>query len=190
MNMTNEDDPDRRLAGWTARISRRQFIQGAVIATSTVTCASALAFDAASAPAATAAAGGLTPAEGRLLTAVLNHLIPAEGVMAAAGDLGVGAFIEHLLGDAPHLKPPIVGVLAKVNDRGQWCDLSDAERDRLLEDIQQHHTQMFDVLLQAAYTGYYGHSNIVAALEGRHRGEPSQHALSRSPGESATTGGI
>src|SRR5258708_7066603 len=52
----------------------------------------------------TAAPGVLSDDERRLLTAVLNHIIPAGGHAPGAGDIGVSAMIERALASSATLR--------------------------------------------------------------------------------------
>ena len=159
-----------------APISRRTFIEGVVAAS---TAAGAVAVDARSAaagpPPATADAGGgapvagdapalevLTPEQGRLLAAVLNRLVPAAGAMPAAGDAGVLGYIDQALLDAPQLRRPVIDLLDELRACG-FARLSGAAQDERLRRLAADRPASFDVLLHAAYAGYYSNPSVLTA---------------------------
>lgn len=162
MKKQTGEHPDPMSVAGSAPISRRTFIQG-VVAASAATSLSAAPM-AAFSPDATAT-GVLTTAQKTALTSVLNHLIPREGVMPAAGEIGIGSFIEQAISAAPHLRHPITAVLAALPE-GDLARLSDEDMRVRLESVERTHPEAFDLLLQATYTGYYRHSAVLAALGG------------------------
>jgi hypothetical protein len=144
-------------------ISRRQFMQGVMLASAT---AASLATS--PAPAAGLSSGTattvLTPVQNRVLALVLNRIIPAHGIVPGAGDLGVAGFIDQALEAAPHLRARIVGLLASLPDEQTLRQLPDAELDALLQRLESDQRHSFDLLLQATYTGYYSHAQVQNAL--------------------------
>ena len=139
-------------------VSRRAFIQG-VIATS-----AAAGIGAFSTAAAGTAPKVLTKEQSRVLELVLNHLIPANGVMPAAGDLGIAGFIDRVMDEAPHLRRPIIRLLAALPDQHVITRLSADQVDGLLHRLEQEQNEAFDILLQATYTGYYSHPQVLATI--------------------------
>ncbi len=175
--MAKQRDADARQELESA-ISRRKFIQGA-LAASAASGAGALATttEAGTLPTPTqtlnrAGAGSeeeesfriLTPEQGLLLAAVLNRIIPANEVMPGAGDVGVAHFIDAVLVDAPHLRRHIIGFLTEVEAQGGSSRLSAAELDEMLQRMSQDRKESFDLLLQAANTGYYSEPQVLAAI--------------------------
>jgi hypothetical protein len=145
-------------------ISRRAFIRDAVVASAAATAAAAWPVTAVGAPS-PSAYQALTGGQQRSLERVLNRLIPAEGAMPAAGDLGIVGFIEKALEAAPHLRSPVVGLLAALPDEARFRRMSDAEADAILEQLAAEHPKEFDLVVQATYTGYYSHSRVQEILE-------------------------
>src|SRR5262245_6627412 len=128
---TNQNPPEP--------ISRRTFLQGvmaASAATSVVTGLPASAGALAGAAVAATAPQILTAEQGRVLGAVLNRLIPSEGKMPGAGDLGITSFIDTALGAAPHLRRHVMGVLATLPDGDRLAELRDEQLDDLLQRIE------------------------------------------------------
>ena len=171
---TKQDEEGRRQPD--APISRRTFIGGVVAASTAAGAVAATARSAAAgAPASTADAGGgarvagdaaalevLTPEQVRVLVAVLNRLVPADDVMPAAGDAGVAGYIDQVLRDAPHLRRPVIDLLDELCG-GAFIQLSAAEQDRRLRRLASDRAASFEILLHAAYTGYYSDPQILTA---------------------------
>ena len=145
-----------------AGMPRRKFIQGAIVA-SAATSVAGWPTPVAAAPVAPPVQV-LTAGHKGLLTTVLNRLVPAEGSLPGAGDLGMAEFIDRALGVAPHLRRHIVGVLAGLPDEAALAQLSDTEAERLLRRVEEAQPEAFDILVQATYTGYYSHTQVLTVL--------------------------
>ena len=159
-------------------VSRRKFIQGAVVASAAAGAAAlpATAHGGASPtppldPPEVAGAAEearvytvLTAEQGLVLAAVLNRIIPANDVMPGAGDVGTARFIDGVLADAPHLRRRVIAVLNEADAREGFMGLSAAEQDTRLQKIARENKESFDTLLQAAYTGYYSEPQVLAAI--------------------------
>jgi hypothetical protein len=153
---------------WT--ISRRRFLEGVIVASGATGVG--LAAIAGRAPSGTAAASNgssigfrvFTQEQGDLLTVLLNRIVPADGNMPAAGDIGVGRYIDGVLADAPHLRRPILDVITEVQAAAAAAPLSGDQLDHVLGAIEQRQKTSFDVLLQATYTGYYSHPQVLNAI--------------------------
>jgi hypothetical protein len=159
-------------------MSRRTFLQDVMVFSAAATAVSlpaatagvrAAGTSAESAQALASVAGGtglkvLTPEEGRLLTLVLDRLVPAEGTKPGAGDIGITAYIDGVLADAPHLRRPILDVLTRVQTAGAFAPDSGASLDEVLRGVERDEKASFEVLLQATYTGYYNHPQVLHAI--------------------------
>ena len=154
-------------------VSRRTFLQSVIVASAAT---GAAALPASTAPAvgkaATSAAAPeahatafkvLTDEQGDLLTMVLNRLVPAEGTMPGAGDIGIAQFIDGAMMDAPHLRQPILDVLGEVHVAG-LRGRDGAAVDEVLTRVQREQQASFEVLLQATYTGYYSDPRVLDAI--------------------------
>ena len=146
-------------------ISRRKFLQSVIVASAAT---SAVSFQ----PSVGAAAGAVTAGDGlkvltseqhELLTAVLNHLIPEEGKMPGAGDLGVAGYVDSVLADAPHMRRPVFDVLMQTA-----TSLAEDDREEdingILAGIQSRAPESFEALTQVTYTGYYNHPRVLEAI--------------------------
>ena len=169
-------------------VSRRRFLQS-VIAASAATGAAAVLPGAAAAavPAAAAATVDLTAAagaaaaasaflvftedEGALFARVANRLIPPHGEMPGAGDIGLATFVDGVLADAAHLRQPILDILHLVRAADE-CEIgTDEGLDAVLARIEQGHPAAFTSMLEAVYTGYYSHEDVLEALGWEHPGD-------------------
>jgi hypothetical protein len=143
-------------------MSRRSFVQQ-VVAASAVTSLTTVSLEALSMPPG-AAAGVLTNDQRRVLVRVLDRLIPREGAMPGAGEIGTAAFVEEELRGAPHLRTSVVAVIDALPDAAGLQGLSEADLHARLAAIEQQQPEAFGALLQTTYRGYYGHPAVVAAL--------------------------
>ena len=99
-----------------------------------------------------------------MLAAVLNRIIPATDVMPGAGDVGVARFVDGVLVDAPHLRPRITSLLHATDAGERFASLHETEQDARLREVARREQASFDMLLQAAYTGYYSEPRVLAAI--------------------------
>jgi hypothetical protein len=145
-------------------ISRRQFIHGVMIASATAAGLAALPSTADGVPP-SIAIKDLTSEQVQKLTSVLNQIVPGNGVMPAAGDLGVARFIGQALEAAPHLRHHILGVLAALPEGQAFTQLPDtAATDAMLHRLESEQRDSFDLLVQATYVGYYSHARVQEIL--------------------------
>lgn len=105
----------------------------------------------------------ISPSEGEILTAVLNRLVPAEGALPQAGDLGVATFIDQVAVEVPGLKAELLEVIGAW-PCGPGADAVEHDPDELLRVMQQRIPASFENVLRAAYIGYYSHPAVLAAL--------------------------
>lgn len=105
----------------------------------------------------------LARTETALLTRVLDRLIPSAGVMPGAGEVGVTQFIDDLVVDAPHLRPPIVDILGSVG-AATPAPVTDEQMDAALHRAELESPEAFGMLVHATYTGYYCHPEVLDAI--------------------------
>lgn len=106
-----------------------------------------------------------TQGQRHIVTAVLDRIIPAEGVMPGAGDVGIAGFIEHVLRQGPVLRQPILALINALPSDGTADSLTGPALDAWLQRIEQEQPGSFNLFLQATYTGYYGHPDVLAVLD-------------------------
>ena len=167
-------------------VSRRQFLQSVIVASGATGAVAALpGAAAASIPAAAAVAAGdlaaaaaaasafliFTDDEAALFSRVANRLIPAQGAMPGGGDIGLATFVDGVLADAAHLRQPILDVLRLVRSADEAQVATDDGLDAVLARIEQAHPAAFASMLEAVYTGYYSHENVLQAIGWEHPGQ-------------------
>ena len=107
-----------------------------------------------------------TEAQRRLLTEVLNRIIPAEGEFPGAGGLGLAGFVERVAGQSARLRRLFTEGLAQIEiaafrqHNAQFSELSDGARDSTLREIQTQFPEFFTELLRQCYNGYYTNPRI------------------------------
>ena len=105
--------------------------------------------------------------EGRLLSAVLDRLVPAsaDGRVPAAGALGVADF----LADRASANPPLAALFGQVlaqaealaEARGAHFDALDAAgRDAIVETLEREAPDAFAALVRHVYMGYYSRADV------------------------------
>ena len=105
-------------------------------------------------------------AQQSLLTAALNCIIPEEGSMPGAGDLGVIEFIEKLVAPDPKLRRLVneglsqIVVAASVQSGQEFVDLDKDDQNEALKEVQAQQPAFFDFLLRQCYNGYYTNAQI------------------------------
>ncbi len=106
----------------------------------------------------------------RLLTAVLNRIVPAGNGLPGAGDLGVGATVESTLGQAPAQRRLLLDGLTEIqlaSGRGAGRDFTELEaeqQDDVLRDVESAHPAFFSALVDHTYRGYYTLPAVHAAI--------------------------
>ena len=164
--MSTQHEKDEKTRAAQGAVSRRRFMQGVMAASAAAgtvglpTAAAAVS----PTPPGTTLTKILTDDQSRALPTVLNHLIPPEGALPGAGALGVAAFIETALAQGPHLRRHIVGVMSALPNSGTLGQLTADQAEVQLGRIEQAMPESFGILLQATYTGYYSHPQVVTAL--------------------------
>lgn len=140
-------------------LSRRALLQSVIVASA------AVAFPRTGAASGTAGAQPRRRArtETALLTRVLDRLIPSEGVMPGAGEVGVAQFINDLVVEAPHLRRPIGDILGSVGAANP-APVTDEQMDAALHRAELEHPEEFRLLVHATYTGYYSHPEVLDAI--------------------------
>ncbi|MAM64826.1 MAG: hypothetical protein CL702_00395 [Chloroflexi bacterium] len=101
-----------------------------------------------------------------LLTSVLNRLIPAEGQLPGAGDLGLVTFLETVIEGEAQLNRLFNAGLAQIEiaagnrDSSGFQALTDAGKDAALKEVEASHPQFFDALVLQTYNGYYTNPSV------------------------------
>ena len=105
-----------------------------------------------------------------LLAAVLNRIIPANDQMPAAGDLGIGTFIEGVAaGNSDLIRLfneglTAIAVAAGQNPTQAFESLSNVAKDELLKAVEVDYPAFFDQLVLQTYNGYYTNTEVFKAI--------------------------
>ena len=102
----------------------------------------------------------------KLLSAVLNRIIPAEGQWLGAGDLEVGDFIEGTVSKKNGLRRLFteglasIEIIASQEDGAAFQSLTGQAQDAVLQVVENQHTTFFAELVRQCYNGYYTNPSI------------------------------
>jgi Gluconate 2-dehydrogenase subunit 3 len=136
----------------------------------------------------TTAPGVLSDAERRLLTAVLNVIIPAGDGAPGAGEIGVAASIERTLAASAPLRRLFLDGLVAIdveadrrNADGSSDDFVALDPDAqlsVLRSVEDAYPAFFAALVEHTYRGYYTDPRVYAAIGYDHRPpQPLGHYL-------------
>ena len=104
-----------------------------------------------------------------LLTEVLNRIVPANGDLPSAGDLGIAAFIESAVSTDPSLRRLFTDGLAQINitasqNGNDFLELSDSAKDEVLKNVESHNGPFFSTMVRQCYNGYYTNETVLASI--------------------------
>ena len=107
-----------------------------------------------------------------LLRAVLNRIVPAGGDLTAAGDLGVGDFVEEVAAETSvHRRLFIDGLvqieLAAAERGGAFVTLAAAVQTDVLRAVESRSPAFFQALVTQTYRGYYTNETVFNLLKYR-----------------------
>ncbi|MCH7712937.1 MAG: gluconate 2-dehydrogenase subunit 3 family protein [Chloroflexi bacterium] len=108
--------------------------------------------------------------QSQTLTAALNRIIPVEGDMPGAGDLGVARFIEAAAAVSPAKTRLFTQGLATIEVTSTrltgkaFAAATGPEQDQTLESMESSQPAFFDELVRQAYNGYYTDPRVFEAL--------------------------
>ena len=114
----------------------------------------------------------LDDAQRGLLTAALNRIVPADGEMPGAGDLGIAAFVESVAsGSAARRRLLMEGLvqieLAASERGGPFAGLGEAAQVDALRAVEEANPAFFQELVTQAYRGYYTNETVCSLLSYR-----------------------
>jgi hypothetical protein len=110
-----------------------------------------------------------TDDQSTLLTAVLNKIVPANGNLPSAGDLGIAVFIESAINADPALRRLFTEGLAQISitasQRGNdFSGLSDSDKDEVLKEVESNNSLYFSTLVRQCYNGYYTNETVLSII--------------------------
>lgn len=114
----------------------------------------------------------LDGAQRNLLAAVLNRIVPAEGAMPAAGDLGIAAFVESVAAGSSAARRRLLDGLTRIEltanvPGSSFGDLSPAAQDGVLQTVAAASPAFFQELVTQTYRGYYTNESVYNLLSYR-----------------------
>ncbi|MDA0734934.1 MAG: gluconate 2-dehydrogenase subunit 3 family protein [Chloroflexi bacterium] len=107
-----------------------------------------------------------TEAQQSLLTSALNRIIPADGKMPGAGDLGLIEFVEEAVAPDPKLRRLVndglaqIAISASLQSGQEFSELGKDGQNAVLKEVQSQQPAFFDFLLRQCYNGYYTNPQI------------------------------
>ena len=111
-----------------------------------------------------------TEAQRDLLAGVLNRIIPPEGTLPGAGDLGLADFIEGVVATQPQLRRLFINGLAQIGITAgrqgttEFQALADESKDAALKEVEASNPEFFEALVRQTYNGYYTDASIFQQL--------------------------
>ena len=104
-----------------------------------------------------------------LVSAVLDRLIPPQGGMPGAGEVGVAEYIDGVAaGSAGLARAFSAGLqdieIAAARVGAGFEELDGERRDEVLRGVEADSPEFFDALVRHTYNGYYGNAKVVEAL--------------------------
>jgi hypothetical protein len=111
-----------------------------------------------------------TDGQRELLTQVLDRIVPSDGGLLGAGELGAGEYVESAVAGSPPQTRLFIDGLAQIAIAGHesqsagFADLSDERKDEVLRAVESAEPEFFEELVRHTYIGYYSDLRVVAAL--------------------------
>ncbi len=111
----------------------------------------------------------LSQKQQRILSSVLDCIIPKTGVLPGAGELGVAEHVEGVSGTTQHNRRRLSEGLKAIDVNSfmmyarEFDDLSDDEKICLLQRLESELPDFFQLLIKETYSGYYTNFKILKA---------------------------
>jgi hypothetical protein len=111
-----------------------------------------------------------TNTQRELLRAILDRIIPASGAFPGAGDLGVVAYVDAVVGRSAELRPLFARGVTQIDITSQelysqaFGGLSDHQKDAVLCHVEAKNSEFFSALVTNTYSGYYSNPLIIRLL--------------------------
>jgi hypothetical protein len=117
----------------------------------------------------------LNEAQGRVLAAWADRLIPAEGRWPAAGAVGAGVYADNAASRSPLQRAMLLRAVELVERQAQdhhgegFAACTDSQRDAILTDLEgdDDDAVLFDMVLELLFEGYYRAAPVLAVVEAR-----------------------
>ena len=119
-----------------------------------------------------------------LLRLMLNRIIPRDGAMPGAGDLGLVEFVEGVVAKQTSLRRLFsealtqVEILAGRRNADGFGALDGEAQDEVLKDVESSNPVFFDELVRQTYNGYYTNIQVFERLD---YAPPTKEQAERQP---------
>ena len=106
----------------------------------------------------------------RLVSDILDQIIPRQGEIPGAGELDIAAFLDRVVGESPKMRSlflrGLVVVELSADRRFQkgFTGLTDEEKIAVLKEVEAAEREFFDTLVWQTYNGYYTHPKVMSRL--------------------------
>ena len=119
-----------------------------------------------------------------LLQLMLNRIIPEDGAMPGAGDLGLAGFVEGVVAKQASLRRLFsealtqVEILAGRRNADGFGALDSEAQDAVLKEVEASSPVFFDELVRQTYNGYYTNIQVFERLD---YAPPTKEQAERQP---------
>ena len=128
----------------------------------------------------------LTDYQREMLTRLLDRLIPPEGDMPGAGQVGVADYMESVSRRSPHEARTLLDTLKQADALAgsrhlkAFRDLSGPQQDAVLKEVEDRNPNLFLEFVHHTYSGYYTNPSVVGRL-GADAGPPQPRGFPIKP---------
>jgi hypothetical protein len=111
----------------------------------------------------------LSDQQQKLLTAVVDRIIPPVDGLPGTGELGVAEHVEGISGVSTQGRSLLANGLKAIeatSDRSHskaFADLSNDQKTDVLREVESQYEKFFKALVQETYSGYYSHPAVLRA---------------------------
>ena len=111
----------------------------------------------------------LSESQHSLATVVLDRLIPPQGDMPGAGELGTADYLDGIAAGSAGIARLFFGGLQDIEIAAArlgsgFEKLSGDQQDEVLRGVEAHSPEFFDLLVRHTYNGYYINPKVVELL--------------------------
>ena len=106
-----------------------------------------------------------------LMKCVLDLVIPPNGELPGAGELGLVAYIDQIIGKSTELKQMVCDALSQIEIISTSCFMKEFERlveeqqIKVLCQFERQEPKIMETLVRHTYHGYYSNSRILNHLD-------------------------
>ena len=119
---------------------------------------------------------------------VLDRIVPRQDRFPGAGELGVASYVDAAIGKSAHLRRlfstglrALDTLTCQSNGTG-FSELSDADKDDVLRQVESDLPDFFEQLVRHTYTGYYIRPEVIRLL-GLEARPPQPDGYEIAPGD-------